>query len=137
MEVRLTFDDDARGAPAGAAGGQAGHAASLYRWLSSDTELRGLAEVSVGSVPSPRGAMGGVPELLDVVLANSIALGGLVVAVATWRGSRPQAPQVRIERDGTTVTVRDGSAETVERILRVLGTDASGPAPGPDGGEGE
>ncbi|EPH45012.1 hypothetical protein ABT390_04140 [Streptomyces aurantiacus] len=141
MKVRLTFDDGAGGEPA-EAGDHVDHAASLYRWLASDAELRGRAEVSIGADPSSQEHMGGVPELVDVVLTHAVALGGLVVAVATWRGSRPRPPQVRIERDGVTVTVHDGSAETVERVLRALGADPPGAdppggEPGPGGGSGE
>ena len=65
--------------------------------------------------------MGGAFEVINAVVADGIALGGLVVACATWRSSRPAAPAVRIERDGVTITVEDGSPDTVNRIVDALG----------------
>lgn len=71
--------------------------------------------------------MGDALEVVNVVLANSIALGSLVTAVVAWRGSRARAPQVRLERNGVVVTVQDSSPETVERILAMWnGSAASG-----------
>lgn len=61
----------------------------------------------------------GALEIVNVVIANGIALGSLVTAVAAWRGSRSRPPQVRLERNGVVVTLQDASPEEVERILRV------------------
>ncbi|MEU6678678.1 hypothetical protein [Streptomyces sp. NPDC046925] len=119
MQVRLAFGDGDGDGDGDGGGGD--RASSLYRWLIADGELRGRAEVSLAAAVPGRGHMGGAQDVIEVVLANTIALGNLLVAVAAWRGSRPRAPQVRVERDGVTVTVEDGSAETVERVLRALG----------------
>lgn len=128
MEVRLSFGSGAGGEDALAGGA----AASLYRWLLADPELSGRAEVSVGAVTAGQGEMGGALEAVDVVFGNAIALGNLLVAVAAWRGSRPRPPEVKIERDGVSVTVQDGSPETVERVLRAWGVGSCDAAPGPD-----
>ncbi|WP_229711693.1 effector-associated constant component EACC1 [Streptomyces daqingensis] len=125
VEVRLTFadgEDEQQGAELD----HAGNASSLYRWLVADAELRGLTEMTVTSAESRQGDMGGALEVVNVVLSNTIALSSLLVSVAAWRGSRPRPPEVRIERNGATVTVRDASPEMAERILRALDTDDAG-----------
>lgn len=108
-EIHLTCDEGTQ---------DGGGTMSLYRWLIADPELRGLARVSTAPVPSGEGHMGGATEIVNVVLGNTIALTNLLVAVAAWRDSRPRSPQVRLERDGESITVSEASPETVERILR-------------------
>ncbi|GAU66016.1 Syd protein [Streptomyces sp. NBRC 110611] len=133
MEIRLTLGSSAGEAGGGVDGRDGAEGtASLYRWLVADPELRGRAEVSAGAAPTGQGEMGGALEVVNVVFGDVIALGNLLVAVAAWRGSRPRPPQVRIERDGVSITVQDGSPETVERILKVWGMGGSGDTPGPD-----
>jgi hypothetical protein len=98
---------------------------SLYRWLAEDREVARDAAITPVATPPGRGEMGGAFEVINVVLSQAIALGGLLVSCATWRASRPRAPVVRIERDGVTVTVEDGSPDTVRRVLAAL----DGPTP--------
>lgn len=125
VEIQLTCDDGTQ---------DGGSAMSLYRWLIADPELRGLAQVSTAPVPSRRGHMGGATEIVNVVLGNTIALSNLLVAVAAWRDSRPRSPQVRLERDGESITVSEASPETVERILRSWERGRGGE---PDAGDAE
>ncbi|MYR78461.1 hypothetical protein K7395_25905 [Streptomyces filamentosus] len=130
MQVNVTFDEGAAGAESGGA-----EAASLCRWLLADSELRGRARVSTGAQRPAAGHMGDGLELVNVVLANGIALGSLITAVAAWRGSRPRPPQVRLERDGVVVTLQDNSPEQVEQILlmwNARGSSASAPPTGDD-----
>ncbi|MGW0906170.1 effector-associated constant component EACC1 [Streptomyces sp. NPDC002853] len=143
MEVNLTFGEDgeagaaADGADARAQGVESTAAVlSLYRWLMAEPELRGRARVSTGARHVAPGSMGDGLDLVNVVLANSIALGGLVTAVAAWRGSRPRPPQVRLERDGVVITLQDSSPETVEQVLR-LWNEGADPAPAPADGADE
>ncbi|MGY5133023.1 effector-associated constant component EACC1 [Streptomyces nigrescens] len=133
VEVNLSFGGGAADAEEA---GLAESAASLYRWLVAEPELRGQVEVSLGPRRPEPGHMGGALDIVNVVLANSIALGSLITAVGTWRGSRPRPPQIRLERDGVVVTVQDGSPETVERILRVW-SESGAPAPAPADGDSE
>ncbi|QKW11177.1 hypothetical protein HUT18_26290 [Streptomyces sp. NA04227] len=113
---------------------------SLYRWLGSDPEVTEGGGLSLAPrVPSGEGAgldlMGPAPEVVEAVCNGAVQLAQLALAVATWRLSRPRAPQVRIERDGVTVTVEGAGTEAVERVLRALeapGGEASAePAPEP------
>ncbi|MEV6751325.1 hypothetical protein [Streptomyces sp. NPDC051214] len=142
MEVNLSFGEGGEGGDdrAGGAGGEGTESTasvlSLYRWLLAEPELRGQAQVSTAARHTAPGSMGDGLDLVNVVLANSIALGGLVTAVAAWRGSRPRPPQVRLERDGVVVTLRDSSPETVEQVLR-LWNEGAGPAAAPADGDDE
>lgn len=133
MEVILRIEDGAASAPGA---DPAASAMSLYRWLVAEPELRGLAEVSTGSGQPGQGRMGGALDVIDVVLANGIALGSLITAVAAWRNARPRPPVVRLERDGMVVTLRDGSPEAVERILRSL-NETTGTTRAVSDGDGE
>ncbi|MEU6117267.1 hypothetical protein ABZ840_22340 [Streptomyces sp. NPDC047117] len=133
MEVRLTFveganDKDTRGTDL------ADHTMSLYRWLLMDPELRGRAKASIAPAQPGQGHMGGPLEVVNVVVSNTIALGSLLVAVGAWRGSRPRAPEVRLERDGVVVTVQGSSPEVVEQILRTW--DAGRPDDHQDSNQG-
>ncbi|MFF7330985.1 hypothetical protein [Streptomyces sp. NPDC008150] len=117
-------------------GAGAAEPASLRRWLVEEPQVRRNAVVTLKApVGAEPGAMGGALEVVNVVLTQGIALGSLVVAVLTWRGTRPRPPQVTLEHDGTVVTLRDGSAEEIERILRLWESAATRgplPAPSPD-----
>ncbi|ARF53871.1 effector-associated constant component EACC1 [Streptomyces gilvosporeus] len=116
---------------------------SLYRWLGRDPEVVRHAQVSLVPRQAQPGDMGDAFEVINAVVANAIALGGLVVACATWRGSRSAAPPVRIERDGVTITVEDGSPESVHRIVAALargdqdGDEADGDGRDGDGQDGD
>ncbi|MEU8681202.1 hypothetical protein [Streptomyces sp. NPDC048611] len=133
MEVRLSVGGGVGdGGEAGAAEGTV----SLYRWLAAEPELRGQARMSLEAEQAEPGHMGGALDLVNVVLSNGIALGSLITAVATWRESRPRAPQIRLERDGVVVTVQDASPEEIERVLRVW-NESGAPAPAPADGDSE
>jgi hypothetical protein len=128
MRVRLTFADGERENGVDDAGhathpDHAGSARALYRWLLADPELRGLAEVTAAPTRQEPGHMGGAMEAVDVVVSNLIGLSSLLVGIAAWRGARSRSPRVRIEHDGTAVTLEDASPESVERILRALTAD--------------
>lgn len=139
MEVNLTFGEGTADSGTETAADDTESVLSLYRWLVAEPELRGHARVSTESGSSPAvDYMGDGLELVNVVLANSIALGSLVTAVVTWRGTRPRPPQVRLERDGVVVTLQDNSPEQVERILRMWNEGSvAAPAPGPADGDSE
>ncbi|MET9430132.1 MULTISPECIES: hypothetical protein [unclassified Streptomyces] len=95
--------------------------ASLYRWLAQDPDVARHTTVTLVPGPERAGDMGGAFEIINAVVANSIALGSLAVACATWRGSRGTAPVVRIRRGDVTVTVENGSPEEVSGIVDALG----------------
>ncbi|MEU9158469.1 hypothetical protein AB0D59_50100 [Streptomyces sp. NPDC048417] len=116
----------------------------LYRWLREDPDVRRSATPTLVPAPDAAGehpgtAMGAV-EIIDLVLGQGFSALNLALAYAAWRGQRPAAPPIVIQLgDGRSVTVHDGSAETVRRIVAALeeptghpqpaGSDAA-PAPG-------
>lgn len=94
--------------------------ASLFRWLTQDPDVGRGAKVAIEPSSGRPGDMGGAVETLNVVLSNSIALGSLIVAVASWLGSRARGTTVHIERNGVKVTIHDDSTEAVQRVLDAL-----------------
>jgi membrane-associated two-gene conflict system component 1 (EACC1) len=105
----------------------------FYRWLRDDEagpdQIR--LETRTGTVT---GAMGGL-EVIDLVLTQSVAVANLAMVYATWRRSRGRRPSAGFTftrlSDGLSVTVEDGSDESVRRLLAVLATP-----PGPETGNG-
>jgi Effector Associated Constant Component 1 len=97
---------------------------SLYRWLAEDPEVTRDAAILPVATPPGAGEMGGAFEVINAVLTHAIALSGLAVSCAAWRASHPHAPVIRIERDGVTVTVEDGSPDTIRRVIDALGSPA-------------
>jgi hypothetical protein len=93
---------------------------SLYRWLALDPQVRRETTVSIAPAPPGAGDMGGAIDVINVILSNSIAVGSLLVAVSSWRESRPRPPTIRIERDGVSVTIQDASPETVRNVVEAL-----------------
>ncbi|MBF4138098.1 effector-associated constant component EACC1 [Streptomyces albidoflavus] len=98
-----------------------GESEGLLRWLLQEEDLRGLARVSARATDSP-GAMGGASlDVLDVILSNSIALGGLIATVLAWRSSRPAPPPtVQFEVNGVSVTLTTDDPETVQSLIESL-----------------
>ena len=96
----------------------------LYRWLAEDPDVRRDTTLSLSGEQRPD-EMGGALEVINVVLSNTIAFSGLVVAIAAWWGSRKGAPVVEIERDGVRVTIHDDSPETIRQVVEALSRDRS------------
>lgn len=116
MQARLSVDESPDGT----------ELTSLYRWVSQDPDVRRDAKVTGVPAQAQPGDMGGALELVNVVLSNSIALSSLVVAVASWIGSRRASPPaVRIEYEGVSVTIDADSPEAIEAALRALGAGRS------------
>ncbi|QKZ23936.1 effector-associated constant component EACC1 [Streptomyces chartreusis] len=91
----------------------------LYRWLRLDDDVRRHGEVQLVPAEHVSGTMGAI-EVIDLVLGQAIAALNLALAYAAWRSARPEAPPVTVSVDGVSVTVRDGSEESVQRIVSVL-----------------
>ncbi|WP_210590771.1 hypothetical protein [Streptomyces sp. GESEQ-35] len=98
----------------------------LYRWFRQDTDLRRHAEVRLRPLRQTGGFMGAA-EVVELVIGQGIAAANLAVAYATWRQGRAVQAPVTITVGGVSVTVRDGSEESVRRIIELLrpGNDAA------------
>jgi hypothetical protein len=120
-------------------------ASDLYRWLADAPGLAGDVEVRFmpAADPAAAGALGDL-SVIQAVVSDVAALGGLLVAVATWRGARSPRARTRVECGTTSVTVTGNSPEEVNELLRRLAAGNSGAGPGlestgaagPDGAAG-
>jgi hypothetical protein len=110
--IRVDSDDDGRSL------------ASLHRWLTDDADVTRHVAIQLASRPVRPGEMGPVLDTIVASANDGIALGSLIVAYLSWRGSRTDAPAARIERDGVVVSLRDCSPETVGRIVEALSDSA-------------
>ncbi|MFI5687186.1 hypothetical protein [Streptomyces sp. NPDC051636] len=108
-------------------GDEGGQLRSLQSWLARDPATAGSV-LSLRARDERPGAMGGATglDLIDVVLSNAVGLGGLLLAVANWRQSRGNAPRVRVEHEGVTVTVSGADPAQIERLVRDLTGGQSG-----------
>ncbi|MEU8135746.1 effector-associated constant component EACC1 [Streptodolium elevatio] len=106
----------------------------LYRWLRDSDQLRYDARVELASAEAPDGAaMGPALDVIDIVLASGFSAASLAATLAMWRSSRPRAGSATLTVGATTVTVQDGSPETIRAIVDALtATPRSVPAPTPD-----
>jgi hypothetical protein len=93
-------------------------ATSLYRWLAQDRELGRVITFSLGE--GKPGEMGGALDVINVVLANSIALASLITAIASWRTSRRSPARVLVERGDVRITVEGDSPGEIERLVQAL-----------------
>jgi hypothetical protein len=103
---------------------------ALHRWLLRDPDTAPTAP-ALRARHEQAGAMGPGLDLIDVVVSNAIGLSGLLLAIANWRTSRGDSPEVRIEHNGVTVTVTSTEPEQIAQLVRTL-TGEPPAAPGPD-----
>lgn len=92
----------------------------LYQWLAADPDVQQNTTLSFGNGRS--GEMSAL-DVINVVLGNTIAFSSLVVAIASWRDSRRDAPKVEIEGDGVRVSIVDDSPETIRNVIAALSKD--------------
>ncbi|MEV0530060.1 hypothetical protein AB0I66_42305 [Streptomyces sp. NPDC050439] len=98
----------------------AGESRSLQGWLRADPAVRRSVVVGArADVPGP-GQMGAALDVLELVTGNGWSAASFVLAVAAWRQSRPQRPQVEIRRGETVIVLAEGSEEEIARAVRAL-----------------
>ncbi|MGW7199656.1 effector-associated constant component EACC1 [Streptomyces chryseus] len=98
----------------------AGELRSLQGWLRSDPDVRKFAVAEVrGSTPRP-GEMGTALDVLQLVTGNGWSAASFVLALVTWRQTRPQRPQVEIRHGDTVIVLTNCSPEDIERVTRAL-----------------
>jgi hypothetical protein len=93
---------------------------SLLRWLRDDDISRAaIISAEDAGLDSPE-YMGGILEIVNVVLSNGISVGGLVIAIAGWRHSRREPVTVRIRRDDTVVELTGSSDNEIQAVIEAL-----------------
>ena len=110
MQVRISIPEDESGLAV----------IDLHRWLRQDDDIRRHAEVQLVPAEHPSGAMGDALDVINLVLGQGIAALNLALSYAAWRTARPAAPPVTVSVDGVSVTVQDGSEESVQCIVNML-----------------
>ncbi|XVQ10277.1 effector-associated constant component EACC1 [Spirillospora sp. CA-255316] len=134
--------------------GEAGDTEALRGWLLRDPVAREAAFPPAPPAPpgSPSGTMGAL-EVINVFVANGIALGSLLVAAGSWRDARRRGaegrgaegrgaegregdgrsggpPVVRVTAGGVTVEVEGADPDEIARLLRALPSPDSTAPPG-------
>ncbi|MDN0194438.1 hypothetical protein [Streptomyces sp. S.PNR 29] len=137
MDVRLRLPDDPDG----------GELKQLYDWLIRDQELHHHADISLREsgieTETDDTSMGGVLDIVQLVLESVLQLALLGAAIVEWRRALRPRSSIVIEHDGTTVTLPpDATPDEVQRFVDTLrDTDRppedpedSPPAPSPEDG---
>ncbi|WP_225822052.1 effector-associated constant component EACC1 [Streptomyces naphthomycinicus] len=120
MEVRIGVDGGDEDASLG----------WLYRWLLSDDELTGEADISLVAAEPVPGGQGAAFEVINAVVSDVLSLAGVIVAART--GARARGTGLRFEARGVTVIVDPDADLTPEEIVALLrGQEDSG-----DSGDG-
>ncbi|MFI6078978.1 hypothetical protein ACIA5C_46465 [Actinoplanes sp. NPDC051343] len=103
----------------------------LYRWLRDDENLAADSSVEMlDADDTPQGTMGAA-EIIELVLTQGMALANLAIAYATWRQScDDDETEVTFSVDGGSITVKDGSPETIDRIIAQLSPSPNSEAEG-------
>jgi hypothetical protein len=88
---------------------------SFYQWLAEDDDVARTADVTMRSTPGT-GQMGAF-DIVNVTLTHVAGFASLLMAYANWRRARAETAEVNVTVNGVSITVKDASPETVERIL--------------------
>ncbi|MFD7500882.1 hypothetical protein [Streptomyces sp. NPDC059850] len=111
---------------------------SLHDWLGRDPGIRRTAQVELVQSPPSPGQMGVLTDVLQLVTDNAWSAASFVLALSTWRQTRPQAHRITVRRGDLTVSLDGGDGEELRRLMDVLQRPAE---PGPEGdgedGDGE
>jgi len=91
-------------------------AASFYRWLSEDAQVRRALTVALDDAEAGPGQMGAA-DVLSVIMTQLTGIGSLAVAFAAWRDSRARTPTVKFTLGGGTI---ECGAESVEQLTAAL-----------------
>ncbi|WP_433530501.1 effector-associated constant component EACC1 [Micromonospora sp. CA-263727] len=117
--IRVEIEDDEDGA----------ETRSLARWLTRDSSITPRAGVALDQADGVDD-MGGVIEVISLVVSSAIGLGSLVVSVASWRDSRPKPGRVRFRLpDGSLVEVVEDGEAVIHDLAAAVGVLGGGDAP--------
>jgi hypothetical protein len=96
----------------------------LREWLNRDHRLSRVSTVETGGEPAD-GAMSGTLEWLQFAVDGALGLGQLLIAIAAWRASRPDKPNVLVSAGAAhgieVVRIDTGDPEAIDKAVRALG----------------
>jgi hypothetical protein len=92
---------------------------SLHDWLRHDTTVARETTVSLASSGGDLGEQGAL-DVIDIILKDATAIGGLAVSIATWQLNRRRKTTVTFRRGTAEVTVDAADAETLAKAIRAL-----------------
>ncbi|MFJ6831868.1 hypothetical protein [Streptomyces sp. NPDC091209] len=104
--------------------GKDGDGPDLLRWLKSDP-VAAHAKLSAAPAASDDDGMGAA-EIVQAVVDNATAIGGLVISTAAWWDAKRTArssgthSDVRIECNGAVVTINSTDSAKVQQIIDTL-----------------
>ena len=96
---------------------------SLYDWLAAEPEIRTAGHlIRQTETPAP-GEMGEVLSAISLIVGSGLSLGQLLVAIASWRASRPRPYRVSVEFPDRTIAIETTDADEALEIARRLEAD--------------
>jgi hypothetical protein len=110
IELRISVDSDD--------GGQG--LLSLHQWLRQDEELSGRSTIKLESGAAATGHMGAVLDVINIVVGDGVAIGGLIIAYLSWRDSRHSQPNARIEVNAVIITLAANEAVDVDSLAEAI-----------------
>ena len=95
---------------------------SLERWLLHDSDVAGKCDLQRSSA-SAAGEMGGSLDAVIAITGQVMTLGNLLIAYATWRGTRPPLQSkimVTVEFDESTQEISSMSDIEIQNLVAEL-----------------
>ncbi|MFB7214679.1 hypothetical protein [Streptomyces sp. NPDC056255] len=96
-----------------------GATSDLCTWLRQDSDVRQYASINLTPSAGHPGAMGAV-EIINLVVGQGLTALNLALSYASWRMTRPTAPPITFTVGDTSITVSDGSEQSLRRIVELL-----------------
>ncbi|WP_223146402.1 effector-associated constant component EACC1 [Streptomyces apricus] len=106
---------------------------SLFRWLNNDPDVYPHCDLRPIPKDSDPGTMGIDAQAVEAIFSGVLNLASLIVAIASWKSSRPANPDVIINVGDRSITLTGSSHEEIARVTSLLAlegnTDSSGQQP--------
>lgn len=98
---------------------------SLLRWLNNDPDVYLHCDLrALPKAPEP-GSMGVDAQTVEAVFSGAVNLASLVVAIASWKSSRPTNPDVVINLGNRSITLAESTPEEIARIASLLAPEGN------------
>jgi hypothetical protein len=95
---------------------------ALYKALFNAPAARQGAHVSQVTAPVRPSDMGSTLDVIEFAVGAGFQAAGLVLAIASWRTTKPHRPAVTIRRgeDGVEIEIHDDDPELIAQAIRAL-----------------